>query len=229
VATEAVIFDFYGTLAVSVQADLHRANADRVAAALGVTGEAYYRVLTTTFEERATGSCGDLTQTLQWMAARCGHSPSAAQLVDACELRRSIEAAYARTLREDAEAALSALQVKGVRVGLVSDCTHELPEVWPTLPIAQYVDATVFSVEAGVRKPHRSLYEAVCSALDVAPGGCLYIGDGGSGELTGAEAVGMTAYQLLSNDVADAVVYDAEAAWSGGRIRALTEVLTLIT
>ena len=150
-AANAVIFDFYNTLTVSTDAAVHRANANRVAAALGVTNDAYYRVLTTTFEERATGSCGDLPQTLLWIAARCDHGPSAAQLANACALRQSIEAKYARTLRDDAETALSALQSKGVTVGLISDCTHELPEVWPTLPIAPYVDATIFSIEMGFR------------------------------------------------------------------------------
>ena len=223
-----MVFDFYGTLAVSASAALHRAGADRVAAALGVADETHYRVLTTTFEERATGSCGDLTQTMEWVAARCDHQPSAAQLASACEMRRSIEAGYARMLRDDAEAVLSALRARGVKIGLLSDCTHELPEVWPTLPIARYVDATVFSVEAGIRKPHPSLYERVCVSLDVAAAGCLYVGDGGSGELTGAQAAGMTAYRLLSEDGVHALVYDADSNWTGGTIRSLTDVLSLV-
>jgi hypothetical protein len=36
--------------------------------------------------------------------------------------------------------------VERVRRGGGVDCTRQLPEIWPTLPIGRYVDATVFSV-----------------------------------------------------------------------------------
>ena len=38
----------------------------------------------------------------------------------------------------------------------------------------------------------------------------------------------MTAYQLLTDDIAAAIVYDTETAWSGATIHALSDVLTLV-
>ena len=224
----AVVFDFYGTLAVSTDRATHRAGADRVAAALGVTADVYYDAVTSTFTERATGACGDVQETMRWLAARCCHTPTTSQLAAACALRHEIEAGYARALRPDAEPTLSKLKDAGIRLGLISDCTHELPEIWPSLPIAQYIDATVFSNEAGVRKPHPSLYATVARELGVSPTECIYVGDGGSGELTGAAAAGMTAYRLVTDDADTAVVYDADHTWSGATIHALTDLLTLV-
>jgi putative hydrolase of the HAD superfamily len=94
--------------------------------------------------------------------------------------------------------------------------------------VAPYVDITVFSVIAGVRKPHPTLYEAVTSKLDVPSAACLYVGDGGSGELTGAERAGMTAVRLDAPDAAEAIIYDADAAWDGPTISSLAEVLSFI-
>jgi putative hydrolase of the HAD superfamily len=83
-------------------------------------------------------------------------------------------------------------------------------------------------VQAGLRKPHPELYATVARSLEVPPADCLYVGDGGSGELTGAAQAGMTPFHLVTADAEDALVYDAEAGWTGARINALSEVLALI-
>lgn len=62
-------------------------------------------------------------------------------------------------------------------------------------------------------------------ALGVEPGECLYVGDGGSRELTGAQALGMAAVRLAApeEDPADAV--DHDAAWTGDLVSDLGELL----
>ena len=224
----AVIFDYYGTLAVSATRAQRRAGAERIAAALDIPADALHAAIAATFTDRATGVRGDLEQTMHWLAEQCGQTPRSEQLKAACEIRRSTEEVYARALRDDAEPTLRTLRERGIKVGLLSDCTHELPEVWPTLPIARYVEATVFSVQAGLRKPHPDLYASVVRSLGVTPAECVYVGDGGSGELTGAAQAGMTPYHLVTEDAADAVVYDADSAWSGPTIHALSDVPALI-
>jgi len=228
VPVDAVIFDFYGTLSVSATAAARRAGASRIATALGIPAEALHEAIAATFTERATGACGDLEQTMRWLADRCGASPTSDQVIEACAIRSETENLYARALRPDAELTLRALCERGVKVGLLSDSTHELPEIWPSLPIARYVEATVFSVVAGVRKPDPRLYEAVTAKLRVHPAACLYVGDGGSGELTGDERAGMTAFRLHAADAAEAIIYDADAAWTGPTISSLTDVLAFI-
>ncbi len=221
----AVVFDFFGTLTVHATAGERRKGADRVAEALGVAPERFVNRLTATFTERATGSRGNLAETLAWVADACGHEPSAEQLAAACAVRRAVEIGYAQNLRFDACATLSQLRGLGLRIGVITDCTHELPECWPSLPVAKLVDSVVFSVEAGVRKPHPSLYRRACDELQVEPADVCYVGDGGSNELSGAEAVGMAAVQLLTDDAVDALVYDRQSGWAGPVVHSLSDVL----
>ncbi len=218
----AVIFDYYGTLTVSASASARRSGVGRVARALGIPPDVLFDTISSTFTERATGQCGDMLATMTWLARRCGYQPSDAQLAKACAERTETEGVYARMVRDDAVATLCALRQRGLRVGVVSDCTHELPDLWPSLPVAPLVDATVFSVLIGQRKPHPSLYLTVCEDLEVAPPDAIYVGDGGSNELTGARAVGIPALRLVAEDAADALVYDAEPDWTGPVIHSLT-------
>ena len=62
----------------------------------------------------------------------------------------------------------------------------------------------------------------------MAPDQCLYIGDGGSQELTGAEAVGMTAVRLAAPDLKNHLVFDQDDTFDGQTITTLTDVLTLV-
>ena len=65
----------------------------------------------------------------------------------------------------------------------------------------------------------------VCNRLTVAPEGCLYVGDGGSKELTGASASGMDV--MLIRAPYDTVPGDREE-WPGARISNLKQVLALV-
>lgn len=71
-------------------------------------------------------------------------------------------------------------------------------------------------------------FGAVSDAGPIRPRNEDSVGDGGSGELTGAAQAGMTPFHLVTVDAEDALVYDAEAGWTGARINALSEVLALI-
>jgi putative hydrolase of the HAD superfamily len=219
----AVIFDYFGTLTVATTAATRRAGTARVAAALGVPSDILFEATTSTFTERSTGRCGDLPATMAWLAHRCGHRPDAAQLESACGVRFEIECGYARMVRDDALVTLRALREKGLRIGVVSDCTHELRDIWDHLPLAQLVDAVVFSITMGERKPHPSLYLSVCDQLGIDPTEAIYLGDGGSNELTGAGHVGMSAVRLVADDAADALVYDRQPDWAGPVVHSLSE------
>jgi putative hydrolase of the HAD superfamily len=96
------------------------------------------------------------------------------------------------------------------------------------MPIAPLLDATVFSVEVGRCKPDPLIYLEACRRLRVAPQECLYVGDGGSRELTGAAAVGMTAVRLAAPDLADHLVFNADADFCGPSVSALTQILDLL-
>jgi putative hydrolase of the HAD superfamily len=53
---------------------------------------------------------------------------------------------------------------------------------------------------------------------------CLYVGDGGGGELTGARAAGMTAIMLRAGDWAANAAYSREDDWAGPALSSLAQV-----
>jgi putative hydrolase of the HAD superfamily len=71
------------------------------------------------------------------------------------------------------------------------------------------------------------MYEAVLSRLEKRPEETLYVGDGGSSELSGATAMGMRAV-LLRIDHERHVRYDEEVDWRGEVITDLATVPELL-
>ncbi|MBM2622274.1 HAD family hydrolase [Actinoplanes sp. LDG1-06] len=223
-AYRAVVFDFFGTLTRSVQRGPQHAE---IARSMGVDPEAVRGVLDRTFRARARGRYGSAEATLRWVIEQAGGHPLTEQVRAGVPAR--VDALKADTrLRADAVSALAAIKRRGLATALISDCTHELPAFLPSLPVAPLLDTTIFSVRLGVCKPDPRIYLAACEQLDVAPAECLYVGDGGSHELTGAAAVGMTPVRLAAPDLVNHLVFDADTNFAGRTVRSLTEVVGLV-
>lgn len=86
----------------------------------------------------------------------------------------------------------------------------------------------MLSCEEGRRKPDPELFRLVASRLDTDPQNCLYIGDRGGDELTGASNCGMQAYMLRAADWADNDAHAREDNWAGPFLPSLTDVLSLL-
>jgi len=123
--------------------------------------------------------------------------------------------------------AINEIRTDGYAIGVLTDCTAEVPELWPSLPYSALVDAVSFSCDVGHRKPHRAGYHDIARKLGVAAEECLYVGDGSSNELTGATSAGMTAV-LLETPFGTDFRYDAEDRWMGRSVSELHEVRHLL-
>jgi putative hydrolase of the HAD superfamily len=223
----AVIFDLYATLVDFSARRLEQTIAD-VAALLDLAHADY---VAANAGKRADWEAG-VYDTLE------SHFDDIYAVVGASRSPERIQAAAARYLefarlgltpRADAVETLTWLRANGYRTGLISNCSTEVPLVWPDSPLAALIDAAVFSCRERLRKPDPRIYLRACERLQVAPTSCLYVGDGGAQELTGAAAVGMHAVQIC---VPDEDPYDAamlgRQAWSGPRISRLSEVISCI-
>jgi putative hydrolase of the HAD superfamily len=151
--------------------------------------------------------------------------PAKAQ--EAHEIRREFACTYFNP-RDDAFATIKLLKESGLKLGLISDCTFEIPKLWKTLPFADYFDATVFSCEAGVKKPSPIVYSTACERLGVEGGDCIYVGDGFSNELAGASEAGMRAVLLYipGEEVPDPRAREVD--WEGDRVDSLSRVSDLL-
>lgn len=224
---QAVVFDFFGTLTKAVSVRTWEDHARRLAAHLDVPPQAMTSVMVSSWPEVAVGSLGDAAASLAVQAHRLGARPSRDQLAAAAAERMLIERGLC-ALRDDVNATLQTLREREMRIGVVSDCSAELPEIWPELECAPYVDAPVFSCVEGAKKPDARLFATVTERLGVRATACLYVGDGGSSELDAATVAGMTAVMLDAHDRDDDWAYERQDIWAGERVSTLTEVPSVL-
>jgi len=221
---DAVIFDFYGTLTPVSPREAWASNAARLAGVFGAPAADLVRVLDDSFPERISGALGNVRETMQAVAGRLGVALTAERLEEAARIRRAVQESMF-TLRPEALDVIRQLRAAGLRTGLVSDCTSELPDAWPRLELSAVIDAPVFSCVERTRKPDPALFRKVAADLRAEPARCLYVGDGGGGELTGASGVGMRAVLLAGSDWHEHSDHNQETGWTGTRIGSLTDLL----
>jgi putative hydrolase of the HAD superfamily len=220
----AVVFDFFGTLTTAVRRGPRHAVIARL---LGCDPDAFFAELDRTFYLRAAGRYGDPIDGLRRVAYAAGGRPRLAELAYAVASR--IDAVHADTvLRPEAVPVLSTLRRRGTPVAVVSDCWYELPAFMPRLAISPFLEGCVYSVEVGHCKPHPAMYLEACRQLRFDPDECLYVGDGGSRELSGAGEVGMPAVRLAAPDLAGHLVFRGDSGWSGPVAESLTDVLAMV-
>jgi len=212
----AVIFDLWQTL-VPWQADEANRFYDRMADAVGVERGRFREAWLAARPRRETGPIAGHLQAL------LGELDVEGDVDGLLALRRDWTK---RTLvpRPDALATLAELRRRGHRLGLISVCTQEVPELWNETALGGMLDETVFSCDVGVSKPDPRIYEIACERLGVEAAECLFVGDGANDELPGAERVGMTAVQLRAPG--EQLTPDGEA-WTGRSIGRLREILAL--
>ena len=124
--------------------------------------------------------------------------------------------------RPDAVPTVAELRRRGHRLGMISACSEEVPNVWEQTPFAGLFDSTVFSCSVGVSKPDPRIYELAREELGVQAGECLFVGDGANDELPGAEQAGMTALQLR---VPNEPLTEEGERWAGRYVERLSDVL----
>lgn len=63
---------------------------------------------------------------------------------------------------------------------------------WKDSPLKDLFDEVIFSCEVGIAKPDRRIYEYAMQKLNVKASQCIFVGDGGSDELRGAQESDIT-------------------------------------
>jgi putative hydrolase of the HAD superfamily len=230
VTYDAVIFDLYGTLVDFWRVEEYLKVDAELAAVLGVAADGLTRVLWgECIRDRNLGRLGGLEETLSHICGLLGGQPDGDTSRAGAKLRLDVTRRH-RAPRAGVVETLITLWEIGLKVGLISDCFVEVPMTWSDTPFAPLIDAPVFSCTERVGKPDPEIYLAACDRLGVTPDRCLFVGDGGSSELTGARGVGMhpVLIRVDYDNHADPHRPDAPN-WDGPVIASIPEVLPLVT
>ncbi len=223
---DAVIFDLYGTLVDETTSSVaklggYNRTTMEVAELVGAPPDPFVQLWNSTISQRMTGDCGAFEDYVAALCAELGVEPDASGMADALQLRTDF---FRERLvpRADCLETLAALRGMGHRIGLITDCSWETPSLWPETPLPPYFDVTTFSCATGTQKPDPRIYALTCERLGVVADRCLYVGDGNSNELAGAERAGMTSLRI---HVPYETLPDAADPWPGPKVSALSEIL----
>ena len=226
----AVVFDLFGTLIDKFSLREGTKMLEQIASVLSVSSDDFIELYFSTYNEGGLGVFKNTEAKFEYICQKLGVPSKHTQI----ELAAQIHLDYTRrsiTPRPDSTEVLSYLKSSGHKTGLISDCSDVVVKVWQNTPFASLIDVAVFSCLVGFTKPDSRIYHVLTEQLKVEPQSCLYIGDGGSQELTGAAQVGMhpVLIRVPDEDITDMYRLDAEREnWNGTVISSLKEVLTLI-
>ncbi|HEY3502208.1 MAG TPA: HAD-IA family hydrolase [Actinocatenispora sp.] len=215
--SRAILFDLFGTLVPGDTGAERDEVSRRIAAVLGVDPVRFTAEMHASRRDRFTGHLGDVAETIRTLAERVGGNPPQAAVDSAVRQRLAL------TRRQLVPGpgvldAVDALRADGWRLALVTNCSPEVATVWRQTEFVERFELAVFSSTLGYAKPDPRTYLAAVVALNLPPESCVFVGDGASGELPGARALGIPAVladTALSDPGADT------ADWDGPRVTAL--------
>jgi putative hydrolase of the HAD superfamily len=190
---KAVLFDLFHTL---TSIDVVKSPGRPTHEILGVTREVWLEELFDNSRDRLIGKVKDPVTMIRIMAHAMDESISPEAIEEAT---RSRERRFhnALTLMPDATRdALAALKAHGKKLGLVSNADAMEIAAWGESPVASLFDCVAFSCDVGYAKPEREIYAICLDKLGVEPDEAVFVGDGGSDELKGAKALGLTTVMM---------------------------------
>jgi putative hydrolase of the HAD superfamily len=210
----AVIFDLWDTL-VEWPVDEATKLTDRLAEHVGVGSEEFRRRWEASYRASQTGPLAEVYRSLGVPDHEVEGHVTARHDFGRQVLR----------LREGAAEALGALRRRGIKLGLISVCSEEVPAAWPESELAGLFDAETFSSDCGLMKPEPEIYLHTARALEIDPEECFFVGDGANDELAGAARVGMT--PVLFVPPGRGPLWAEVQEWAGLRVSSIQEVLEL--
>jgi len=222
-----VIFDLFGTLAHNFSTEGYYDALNRMALALSLPSEEFKQAWFATSKKRNIGPSQNCTTDVECICREFNENPSESQIQQAVQARLDY-IRYVMTPQPRAVETLAVLKEKGYKTGLLSNCSHEIPVVWPETMLAPLVDETVFSCLVNMRKPDQRIYRLMTERLGVQPVECFFVGDGGSQELSAALEIGM--YSVLFRPDADSQEQHLKSReeWDGPEISSLTDILDIL-
>ncbi len=189
----AVLFDLYETLVTNLDPDWVPP-VRSIAGRLGVEETTYSAVWPKFSEAWESGLISSYQEALTLLCEEAKVDPDPSEIGKLVVETRTRKSKVFRAILPEIIDMLERLQQLDLKLGVVTNA-HDLDtEPWAQCSIANYFDVFIASHEVGLRKPDRAIYALACDRLEVSPSDTYFVGDGGYGELSGAEGAGMRTF-----------------------------------
>ena len=226
----AIIFDLFGTLVDSYSVQGYNKLLTDMTSALELPTEDFSKLWTklwrdTTYE-RGTGIFKTTEESIRYICNKLKVFVSN-ENIRKCEQIRLETTRKGLTPKNGAVDILKRLRGLGYKIGLITNCSAEVPRLWKNTEFLHLFDVTIFSASVGMKKPDPKIYNLACEQLGVEPNESLYFGDGDSNELAGASQLGMDAVMIRDPNEIDPYRL-VKVEWDGRKIENFTEIMDLI-
>lgn len=188
---QAVLFDLFHTL-TAIEKDWGPFTYE----ILGVSHEAWNEQLLVHSPDRLEGRVTDPVIIVTTMARAIDPSISDETIARAIKSRSARFRRAVVEIPEMTQRTLAVLKQQGKKIALISNADASEIEGWKDSPIAPLFDEVIFSCQVGSQKPKPEIYKICLQRLGLPAEACVFVGDGGSGELAGAQAVGLTTVMI---------------------------------
>ena len=185
---EAVFFDLFFTLIVPVYS----------------SGRNEYDVLEMTVDEwekyaednilykkRALGKITDENEIIEEIINIMPYDVSQKQKDEILCLRRERMRQALQMVDDKIIRTITEIHNQGIKIGLISNADKMDRKSWEESPLSKVFDDAVFSCDVGYLKPDVAIYNLAMKRMNVKAEQAVFVGDGGSDELTGAKETGM--------------------------------------
>ena len=150
-----VIFDLFGTLVDDFASSVGQMHQE-MAAALAVPYEQFISLWGQTAKMRIIGAFEAVEANIKYVCDTMNVHPGAEQISKTVEIRMKYIRQALRP-RPDAITTVRQLKKQGYKIGLLSNCSIEIPILWPETAFADLFDTPIFSCR-GAHEETRSAY-----------------------------------------------------------------------
>jgi putative hydrolase of the HAD superfamily len=224
----AVMFDLYGTLVFDrFSSKKHLPFQSKQAARLGLSEAEFVSRWQSSYVDRLAGTFKTYQDNILWIGNDLGKKLDLVSVEEAANNMVEFTRLSLR-LRLGALETLRALKERGFKIGLLSDCGPACPRIWKETSLSKWFDCATFSFEEKIKKPDLRFYRIALDRLGIPAEECLYLGDGHSQELVGAQQAGMDPALIMSAIDPEEPDRWVVKEWDGAALRSLPEILNLL-
>ena len=189
---KAVIFDLFETLVTEWG---HKKYTKReMCADLGVEKEAFDPFWEEKEQDRYLGNI-DFKDSILYACEKCGKKPDMSVISKVFDTRVKTKSECFNFVMPEVLQLLGNLKRMGLKTAILSNCSSEEVIGIRDSEIFRYFDEVILSYEVGMKKPDACIYRETLDRFGLGPDECLFVGDGGSNELEGAQQAGIKAVQ----------------------------------
>lgn len=188
---KAVIFDMYETLITLFNSRVYKGK--QIAADMNIPEETFREIWDPSDDDRTLGNIS-FEEIIEKILRK--NNIYDRELYDRIILNRyTCSAEVFSHKHPDIIPMLKALKDNGIKTGLITNCYLEEKDAIIKSDLYDLFDAICMSCDVKLKKPDIRIYELCAGKLNVKPEECLYVGDGGSNELSAAITAGMKPLQ----------------------------------